>query len=846
MSISGGFLWKSGSIWLGLAAIVTLMWRRFLLLFWAGMGGVVLSSALFWHVGDLQASASDIKINEFLPNPIGDVDDSDEFIELINTGVDEVDIGGLKLDDAAGGSTPFAIPTGTKLAAGAVAAFFSSQTHIGLNNSGGDSVRILDSAGTTVLFSVTYPTPKEGKSYSRVADDNFTENDPTPGQPNAGAPINQPPVAAITGSTSGLTGAALAFSGSGSSDAEGGVLAYAWNFGDGSSAGSGVSVSHAYVAAGNFTVTLTVTDAEGLSNVATASVNISAPVFSLAVVVNEFLPDPVGADAGNEFVELLNIGDVAVDLTGWKIDDVEGNSSNPIGIAGGTVIAPQGFFVFRSTSLTLNNDIDSVRLLAPDGSVKSQTSYTSTTEGQSHNRKDDGSFVLSATLTPGAANIFTGVVLEVEKETVYPDGIVVNEFLPNPEGIDSDLEFIEIKNTSRDAIDIGGWKLDDGEGGSSGFTISAGKILGAGAIIYFFSSQTKISLGNTNDTVRVLDPAGNVKSSFSYSKSHEGVSYARNDSGEFVETTTLTPGGTNVFTAIEEKSSSSSNSSSSSSKSSSGGKVEATSIAFVSLDKVKDLKDGTPVVTEGIVSAPPNSLGKNILYLSGSGIQVYSSKGFGVFVIGDRLRITGKMSTSGGERRILVSAKTDVVKVSVGEVPQAHELKTGEVTEPYEGSLVSVAGPVTKSSGDTFYINDGSGEVRIFIRDITGIVKPRLTKGTFVTVTGIVSQTKAGYRIMPRTQDDIFFGVKPKVSSGGITKKSSGSSSKKRADTLVCPPAVLETSAPEKICAPQTISTPSFLLSNSLVFLGCMVAMALLLMGVKAGEPLLALTPKAL
>src|SRR5690606_10636853 len=53
-----------------------------------------------------------------------------------------------------------------------------------------------------------------------------------------------------------------AFDGSGSSDADGAIVAYDWDFGDGAQA-SGASVSHAYQAAGDYTVVLAVTDDDG-------------------------------------------------------------------------------------------------------------------------------------------------------------------------------------------------------------------------------------------------------------------------------------------------------------------------------------------------------------------------------------------------------------------------------------------------------------------------------------------------------------------------------------------------------------------------------------------------------
>ncbi|MCU1543731.1 MAG: hypothetical protein JWM50_1596 [Microbacteriaceae bacterium] len=63
---------------------------------------------------------------------------------------------------------------------------------------------------------------------------------------------------------------------SGSSDPDGGIASYIWDFGDGT-AGSGVTTSHEYAAAGTYTLTLTVTDNDGGVASVPHTISVSAP-----------------------------------------------------------------------------------------------------------------------------------------------------------------------------------------------------------------------------------------------------------------------------------------------------------------------------------------------------------------------------------------------------------------------------------------------------------------------------------------------------------------------------------------------------------------------------------------
>jgi PKD repeat protein len=129
---------------------------------------------------------------------------------------------------------------------------------------------------------------------------------------------NQPPVAVINASpTSGLAPLTVSFNGSSSSDADGTIASYSWNFGDGTN-GSGVSTSHTYNAAGTYTAGLTVTDDDGAVSSATTTITVTAPTPAA----------PTSLTATASSTSQINIAwtDTASNEDGFKIERCTGNN----------------------------------------------------------------------------------------------------------------------------------------------------------------------------------------------------------------------------------------------------------------------------------------------------------------------------------------------------------------------------------------------------------------------------------------------------------------------------------------------------------------------------------------
>jgi PKD repeat protein len=89
-------------------------------------------------------------------------------------------------------------------------------------------------------------------------------------------PGNEPPIAEAGPDQTGDVGAVLLVDGRGSTDPDGAIVSYAWDFGDGGTA-STPQASHTYGAPGSYTVTLTVEDDGGSTASDTKTITIAPP-----------------------------------------------------------------------------------------------------------------------------------------------------------------------------------------------------------------------------------------------------------------------------------------------------------------------------------------------------------------------------------------------------------------------------------------------------------------------------------------------------------------------------------------------------------------------------------------
>ncbi|MEZ4306864.1 MAG: hypothetical protein R3F14_02290 [Polyangiaceae bacterium] len=181
-----------------------------------------------------------------------------------------------------------------------------------------------------------------------------------------------------------------------------------------------------------------------------------------------------------------------------------------------------------------------------------------------------------------------------------------------------------------------------------------------------------------------------------------------------------------------------------------------------SIEAARSAPEGTVVTVEGVVSVPsgsydPNDLGFAI-QAGNKGIYIHDSLG-GDYALGETVTVTGTVGDSFGQ---VYGVYPDSIDVTGSHpVHPAKPVDTADVSEDTEGTLVRVRGVVTDEVFDDapygwiFHVDDGSGELTVFVYTGTGIDTSGIEPGDELEITGFSGQFIDHYELNPRFQSDI-------------------------------------------------------------------------------------------
>lgn len=141
------------------------------------------------------------------------------------------------------------------------------------------------------------------------------------------------------------------------------------------------------------------------------------------IKINEWLPNPIGNDSQNEWIELYNDSGQIINLNNWSI--ISQNKSYKIK---NIILGPQKFLVLnrQQTKLQLLNKNGELKLFDSLGNLIDEIRFWgSAPEGKSFSRF--GNVFLFSEPTPGQKNIQTQQFAQIIN---YPEGTIFYKTLP--------------------------------------------------------------------------------------------------------------------------------------------------------------------------------------------------------------------------------------------------------------------------------------------------------------------------------------------------------------------------------------------------------------------------------
>ena len=284
-----------------------------------------------------------------------------------------------------------------------------------------------------------------------------------------------------------------------------------------------------------------------------AGMPVSAASSGNTVFINEVESDD--PNGGNDWIEIVNTGDQAVDISGWFVTDDKGlerlTSNETKQFPDGTVLEAGAVMVLEDSidfSFGLGKS-DTVSLYNANSSLKDTYSYDGHALG-TYSRVPDGTgeFVDQSS-TKGAVNVTAQEPGEGENGEYGQNmtALVINEINSSPD------DWVELMNTGNETIDLSGCEIRDNSDDHrwrfpEGSTIEPGALLvvDAKTMGRIYNDQTDTFEENTfeaaigigsADSIRLYDSQGTLLDEYSWTEhaSYEGdaaqASYGRYPDG---------------------------------------------------------------------------------------------------------------------------------------------------------------------------------------------------------------------------------------------------------------------------------------------------------------------------
>lgn len=266
------------------------------------------------------------------------------------------------------------------------------------------------------------------------------------------------------------------------------------------------------------------------------------------VVINELYPNPNTGE--EEWLELYNAGNQAVELSGWQVWDQLSSSSLVYQFNTSTLFDPQALLVINLHNV-LNNSGDALTLKNAGEQIIDFLSYSSSTKGQSWSRDpNDLTKIYETTPTKNLANVSPISTLSptpspnlTPTPTPNPTNLLpqLSEIMACPADTD---EWVELFNPHQTEISLNGFSLRDSK--SQIFAFTSQTISPLGYLVLEFRNI----LNNSGDSVSLISPTQNALETHSYTQCSAESSWSKN--GDiWQQTPFISRGSVNIFALTE-------------------------------------------------------------------------------------------------------------------------------------------------------------------------------------------------------------------------------------------------------------------------------------------------------
>lgn len=710
-------------------------------------------------VGEIDDSqVTSIVINELMPNPVGS--DEAEWIELKNIGQQAVEVAGWKLSDL---KNEYVISKDdfetTIVPAGGFLVINRQVSGLILNNSGGDKVTLFNTEGQ-LIDQITYnQTAKEGESWARDESGEYNWTvEPTPGTENIIKSIDKT---------------------------------------DEQTDGSGMLVNTADHYSAYYKIILLnelypnppgIDDGEWIELYNNSGQAVNLEGWKLVTSRGEFrlgykIIKPLSyvvLDKQATGLRLRNIGGEKVSLfdrLGWLVaevaymqDVVEGQGYNwcpqmeewlwldkpTPGSANECPLKnepPVAYFELSSQQAGQGKVItlDAGESYDPDGEIVnykwefSQPVEVMGQQGQVFEFKDARLWIkllrnLTQTIKLTVRDNLGGedqYELKLNGQQAELAGhLYISRLLPNPMGADKGNEWIELCSRSNQPVGLDDWWLDDGEGGSKPYSLAGSKIEAQGCV-KVFNRESGLILNNQADQVRLLAGEG-IWDEISYTDALEGYVYTRQGDDEWEWLTE----DSQVYQKTED-----------------WPMVQDLYLPVSSLSQLNGIAVGSWVSVHGQVTAEPGLLGASVFYIAdkSGGVQVYSyKKNFPLLAVADEVEVRGELVEYQRGVRLKIRQAEDIRNLGKSEaVLQPESVSIDEVDDNLVGSLVEIEGELVEIKNSAWWLDDKSGEIKVYLKRNTRIDKAKFELGDKLKVSGIVDKYSGELRLLPRGPEDV-------------------------------------------------------------------------------------------